>query len=167
MDRNSHERVGNHSRTVFWLLWTHIAPPGSLHPPTHLPFSGHSPLLSLSLAAGMVAGLMTAVTAGERESCCVQQEMFQRTEWYRRKVQSIPAKQDVNFNVEEKWGWLVDLKEIKKQTKTAAQIFYSYKRKWRKKKKLILLLVIWLMLLDTFKEICYPKYPSLLNRNPK
>lgn len=166
MDRNSHERVGNHSRMVFWLLWTHIAPPGSLHPPTHLPFSGHSPLLSLSLAAGMVAGLMTAVTAGERESCCVQQEMFQKTEWYRRKVQSIPAKQDVNFNVEEKWGWLVDLKERNKQ-KLLLRYFILTKGNGGKKKKLILLLVIWLMLLDTFKEICYPKYPSLLNRNPK
>lgn len=105
--------------------------------PSHSsPLLRTQPLLSLSLAAGMVAGLMTAVTAGERESCCVQQEMFQRTEWYRWKVQSIPAKQDVNFNVEEKWGWLVDLKEINKQTKTAAQIFYSYKRKWRKKKEI-------------------------------
>lgn len=49
MDRSSHERVGKQGRTIFWLLWTHTAPPGSLHPPTHLPFSGHGPLLSLSL----------------------------------------------------------------------------------------------------------------------
>lgn len=31
---------------------------------------------------------------------------------------------------------------------------------------MILLVVIWLMLLDTFKKICYPKYPSL-KQKPK
>lgn len=42
----------------------------------------------------------------------------------------------MNFNVQEKWGWLVDLKEMQKQTKTVAQVFYFYKRKQRKKKEI-------------------------------
>lgn len=112
------------------------------HTPSWLPAPSYSsPLLrTRSLLSDTVTccwhggRAVTAVAAGEGESCCVQQEMFQRTEWERQKVQSIPAKQDMNFNVEEKWSWLVDLKEMQKQTKTVAPIFYSYKRKWREKR---------------------------------
>lgn len=66
---------------AFWLLWTHTVPPGLLHPPSR--DTGRCCLLSLSLAAGAVAGLMTATPAGEWESCCSQQELNDVGENYR------------------------------------------------------------------------------------
>lgn len=41
-------------------------------------------------------------TGEEQKSCCLQQEMFWRTEWYRRKLQRIPPKQEMNLNMKYK-----------------------------------------------------------------
>lgn len=109
-------------------------------------------------------GLVTAVPAGEWESCCLQQEMFLGTDQHQWKLYNIPTKNEMDLNVWYKWGWLVDFKETKNLFRSCILATGNGG------KTFTLSMVIWLTLLDTFKRICFTSCPfffSSLNGSPK